>query len=60
MKVAGWILIVFGALSLIGAAAAGNSAFGPLFWIGLGIAFVCVGKRNKRTVKVIKEKKSLE
>ena len=48
MKVAGWILIVFGALSLIGAAAAGNSAFGSLFWIGLGIAFVCVGKRNKK------------
>ena len=57
MKVVGWIFVVFGALSLIGAAAAGNSAFGPLFWIGLGIAFVCIGKRNKKDNKSDKEEK---
>ena len=47
MKVVGWIFVVYGALSLIGAAAAGNSAFGPLFWIGLGIALVVIRNRKQ-------------
>lgn len=36
MKTVGWIFIVIGALSFLGAAAKGNSVFGPLFWIGIG------------------------
>ena len=40
MKIFGWICIVFGGLALIGAIAGGNSAFGPVFWLGLGIALL--------------------
>jgi len=37
MKTAGWICIVLGSLSLLGKILAGGSAFGPFFWIGLGL-----------------------
>lgn len=38
MKIAGWIIIVFGTLGFIGCLAGGNnSIIGPLFWIVLGI-----------------------
>ena len=47
MKVIGWICVVLGGLSLIGAASAGHSAFGPLFWLGLGIALLYFGNRKK-------------
>ena len=47
MKVIGWILVVFGGLALIGSIAGGNSAFGPLFWLGLGITFICLANRKK-------------
>lgn len=47
MKVFGWILVIIGGLSLIGAVSAGDSAFGPLFWLGLGITLVCVANRKK-------------
>lgn len=40
MRIAGWIFIVFGALSFFGAALKGHSVFGPLFWIGLGAFFL--------------------
>jgi len=33
MKIAGWIVLSIGVLSLIG----GRNPFGPLFWIALGI-----------------------
>lgn len=36
MKKFGWFSLGLGILSFIGAAANGNSVFGPLFWIGLG------------------------
>lgn len=47
MKVLGWIFIVIGGLSLIGAAVGGNSTFGPLFWLGLGIALVVIRNRKQ-------------
>lgn len=47
MKVIGWILVVLGGLALIGSVAGGNSAFGPLFWLGLGITFICLANRKK-------------
>ena len=47
MKAIGWIFVVFGVLSLIGSIAGGNSAFGPLFWLGLGITFICLANRKK-------------
>lgn len=46
MKTAGWICLVFGVLSFLGAALKGNSVFGPLFWIGLG-AFLLYRVNNK-------------
>ena len=47
MKVFGWICVVLGGLSLIGAASAGHSAFGPLFWLGLGITLLYFGNHKK-------------
>ena len=44
MKTIGWILIVIGALSFIGAASKGHSVFGPLFWLGLGGTLVYLKK----------------
>ena len=47
MKTIGWIFVIIGGLSLIGSIAGGNSAFGPLFWLGLGITFICLANRKK-------------
>lgn len=46
MRTAGWICLIFGVLSFLGAALNGNSVFGPLFWIGLG-AFLLYRVNNK-------------
>lgn len=46
MKTTGWILIVIGVLSFIGAASKGHSVFGPLFWIGIGGTLIYL-KREK-------------
>jgi len=46
MKALGWIFVIIGGLSLIGSIAGGNSAFGPLFWLGLGITFICLANRK--------------
>ena len=51
MKVFGWILVIIGGLSLIGSIAGGNSAFGPLFWLGLGITFICIANRKENDKK---------
>lgn len=40
MKKAGWVLTILGCISLLGCLSAGNSPFGPLFWIGLGIYLI--------------------
>lgn len=47
MKTLGWIFVIIGGLSLIGSIAGGNSAFGPLFWLGLGITLLCFANRKK-------------
>lgn len=47
MKIFGWICIALGGLSLIGAAGAGDSVIGPLFWLGVGIALLCVANKKK-------------
>lgn len=47
MKVLGWIFLVIGVLSLIGAVAVGDSAFGPLFFSGLGIFFIYRAKQKE-------------
>lgn len=46
MKTIGWILIVIGALSFIGAASKGHSVFGPLFWLGVGGTLVYLKKEK--------------
>ena len=51
MKIFGWICIVLGALSLIGAASAGHSIFGPVFWLALGIALVYFGNQKEKDKK---------
>ncbi len=47
MKALGWIFVIIGGLSLIGSIAGGNSAFGPLFWLGLGITLLSLSNRKK-------------
>ena len=47
MKTAGWILIVIGALAFIGAASKGDSVFGPLFWIGIGIVLLYLKRERE-------------
>ena len=47
MKTIGWIFVIIGGLSLVGSIAGGNSAFGPLFWLGLGITFIFLVNRKK-------------
>ena len=51
MKTAGWILIVIGALAFIGAASKGDSVFGPLFWIGLGIVLLYLKREREENNK---------
>ena len=58
MKTIGWILAIFGGLSLMGAIAKGNSALGPLFWIGVGITLISIGNsRNKNNDETKEENK---
>jgi|GEM_PF-592808 hypothetical protein bacD2_24371 len=48
MKITGWILVVLGALSFLGAALKGNGTIGPLFWLALGSYLLYrVNKKSK-------------
>jgi len=51
MKTFGWICVVLGALSFIGAASAGHSVFGPVFWLALGIALIYFGNQKEEEKK---------
>ena len=51
MKTFGWICVVLGALSFIGAASAGHSVFGPVFWLVLGIALIYFGNKKEEEKK---------
>lgn len=55
MKAIGWIFVIIGGLSLIGSIAGGNSPFGPLFWLGLGITFICLANRKNKDDEETKE-----
>lgn len=48
MKTAGIIVLVLGALSFLGAASAGHSVIGPLFWIAVGIALLYFANQKKK------------
>lgn len=64
MKTAGWIFVVIGALAFLGAASKGNSVFGPLFWIGIGIVLLYLkrereeNKKKKTIAETTKPKKT--
>ena len=47
MKNFGIFCIGLGGLSLLGALMAGHSAFGPIFWLALGIALVLIAKQKE-------------
>ena len=51
MKTAGWILIVIGMLSFLGAAAKGDSVFGPSFCIGLGGTLLYLKREREENTK---------
>ena len=48
MRTFGWICIVFGSLSFIGAVLAGHNVFGPSFWLALGIGLVYKSKEKEK------------
>ncbi len=49
MKIAGYIIMIFGLLALLGAMIGGRtSAFGPLFWVALGIMLIYFGKSKEK------------
>lgn len=48
MKTTGWVLLAFGGLSCLGALTAGNSIFGPLFFIALGLLLINKGNNEKK------------
>ena len=59
MKIAGYIFLIIGGLSFLGAAFKGNSAFGPLFCIALG-AFLVYRANNKESEQKEKIRQSAE
>lgn len=48
MKIAGWIFVIIGSLSLLGALLGGNRPVGPLFWVGLGITLLYFAKNKSK------------
>ena len=55
MKVIGWILLIFGALALIGSLAYGNgSVMGSAFWTAVG-AFLIVRANKKKQEQAAKQ-----
>lgn len=48
MKTAGWILLVFGGLSCLGALTAGHNIFGPIFFIALGLMLINKSNNDKK------------
>ncbi len=59
MKIAGWILIVFGLLSFLGASLKGNGLIGPITFIGLGI-FLLYRARNKENEESSEKKDAIQ
>lgn len=47
MKTAGYILSIVGCIAFIGAASAGHSVFGPLFWLAVGAVLIYYGKQKE-------------
>lgn len=47
MKTVGWFLLVFGGLACLGALTAGDSIFGPVFFIALGLMLINKSNNDK-------------
>ena len=56
MKKLGWILIVFGVLSFLGAASKEHSVIGPLFCIGIGGTMFYLKREKTEARAVVKNK----
>lgn len=48
MRTAGIIVLIFGALSFIGAALAGHSVIGPLWPVAVGIALLYFANQKRK------------
>lgn len=48
MKTIGWILLVLGSLSSLGALTAGHSIFGPVFFIAVGLMLINKSNNDKK------------
>ena len=51
MKTTGIVIVVLGSISLLGSMIGGNSATGPLFWLGLGIYLIHRANQKKQEQK---------
>lgn len=47
MKTIGWVLLVLGSLSCLGALTAGHSIFGPVFFIAIGLMLINKSNNDK-------------
>ena len=48
MKTAGWIFLILGIVSFLGAAIGSSSVFGPCFWIALGAFLIYRGEEKAK------------
>ena len=48
MKTIGWVLFVLGGLACLGALTAGDSIFGPVFFIAIGLMLINKSNNNKK------------
>lgn len=51
MKTSGWVCIIIGGLSFVGAAIKGDSVMGPVFLVGLGVFLVHQASQKKQEQK---------
>ena len=55
MKTAGWIFLILGIVSFLGAAIGSSSVFGPCFWVALGAFLIYRGKEKAKEKQDIRE-----
>lgn len=48
MKTTGWVLLVLGGLSCLGALTAGHSILGPVFFIAIGLMLINKSNNDKK------------
>ena len=60
MKKTGWILIVLGTLSFLGAALKGDSVFGPTFLLGIGGLLIYLKKERSEESEKVQDQEEKE